>query len=201
MFGWLFKKVEKEEFNQHKSSVQTASNNVKQDISDIGEWIKHLHSSDSGIKSDVVQVMDEIATIKSDIEEIKEMISENQTAKIVPVFKQRQTAVDKQTAVYGVQTAVQTAVQAGFFTKLSVSEKSIVAILMNSDMKLSYEDLAAMMGKDTATIRGQVNSIKQKCNGLIEEQIEKNGKKRLYVPDNMRDLLLRKAKTRSKRRE
>ena len=63
-------------------------------------------------------------------------------------------------------------------------------------MKLSYDDLAAMMGKDTATIRGQVNSIKQKCEGLIEEQIEKNNKKRLFIPDKMRGILLKKVKVR-----
>jgi len=199
MFGWLFKKVGKDEFDDHKSAVQTALNNVKQDFADVSKWIKHLHEQDSGLKNEVDCVMDEIATIKSDLEEIKEMISEGQTAKIVPVFKQRQTAIGKQTAVQGVQTAVQTAVQAGFFTKLSISEKAIIGILINTDMKLSYEDLSAMMGKDTATVRGQVNSIKQKCPGLIEEQLERNGKKRLYVPENIKDMWAKKPKIRGKK--
>ena len=199
MLDWLFGKVKKEEFEQHKGAVQTALNSVKQDFADVSKWIKHLHEQDSGLKNDVDYVMDEIATIKDDLEKIKEMISEQKNAEIMPMFKQRQTAVHKQTAVYGVQTAVQTAVQAAFFTKLSISEKAIVGILLNSDMKLSYEDLAAMMGKDTATIRGQVNSIKQKCAGMIEDYIEKNGKKRLYIPDNIRDLMLKKVKIRSNR--
>ena len=199
MLDWLFGKVKKEEFEEHKGAVQTALNNVKQDFADVSKWIKHLHEQDFGLKNDVDAVMDEIATIKSDLEKIKEMISEQKNDGIMPVFKQRQTAVHKQTAVVGVQTAVQTTVQAAFFTRLSISEKAIVGILLNSDMKLSYEDLAAMMGKDTATIRGQVNSIKQKCAGMIEDYIEKNGKKRLYIPDNIRDLMLKKAKTRVNR--
>ena len=202
MFGWLFKKEEKIDLEQHKSAVQTALNNVKHDIGNISKWITHLHEQDSGIKNDVDCVMDEIATIKNDLQEIKDMIAEGKTAEIMPVFKQRQTAVYKQTAVDDVQTAVQTTVQAAFFTKLSISEKAIVGILLNSsdsNMKLSYEDLAAMMGKDTATIRGQVNSIKQKCPEMIEEMIERNNKKRLFIPDNIKDLMLRKAKVRGKR--
>jgi len=201
MFNWLFKKVEKKEFEQHKGAVQTALNSVKQDMDSISKWIKYLDSQDSDIKSDVEAVMGEIATVKEELEEIKKLVSGQQSTIVEPVFKQRQTATRKQTAVYDVQTAVQTAVQAGFFTKLSSSEKAIVGILLNinDDMKLSYEDLAAMMAKDTATVRGQVNSIKTKCPGMIEEQIEKNGKKRLFVPDNIRDLLLKKVKVRSKK--
>ncbi len=198
MFNWLFKKVEKKEFEQHKGAVQTALNSVKQDMDSISKWIKHLDSQDSGIKNDMEEVKDEMSSIKNELEEIKKLISQPQQTIIQPVFKRRQTAADKQTAVYDVQTAVQTTVQAGFFTKLSISEKAIVGILLNTDMKLSYEDLAAMMAKDTATVRGQVNSIKTKCPGMIEEQIEKNGKKRLFVPDNMKDLLLKKAKVRRK---
>jgi hypothetical protein len=43
------------------------------------------------------------------------------------------------------------------------------------EMKLSYEDLALMLGKEKSTIRGQINTIKQKSEGLIEEITEKNG--------------------------
>ena len=202
MLNWLFGKVKKEEFDAHKSAVQTALNNVKQDVGDIGKWIKHLDQQDSSIKSDVEGVVSEIATIKSDIEEIKKMLSDEESIKIKTLFKQRQTANGKQTPVYAVQTAVQTAVQAAFFTKLSISEKAIVGILLNNsetNMKLSYEDLATIMAKDTATIRGQVNSIKQKCEGLIEEQIEKNGKKRLFIPDKIREIMLKRVKVRPKR--
>ncbi len=194
MLDWLFGKVKKEEFVQHKSSVQTALNSVKQDFADVSKWIKHLHEQDSGLKNEVEELREDIATIKSDLAEIKEMMAEEEPVEIKPIFKQRQTARDKQTAVEGVQTAVQTAVQAAFFTRLSISEKAIIGVLLQSDLKLSYEDLATMLGKDTATIRGQVNTIKQKCNGLVEEQIEKNGKKRLFIPDKMKEIMLKRVK-------
>jgi len=66
-------------------------------------------------------------------------------------------------------------------------------------MKLSYEDLSAMMGKSKATIRGQINSIKQKSEGLIEEQISENNKKRVFIPEEMREILLKTRKVSAKR--
>ena len=77
----------------------------------------------------------------------------------------------------------------------------MVYILLNSDMKLSYDDLAAMLGKSRATIRGQINTIRQKSEGLIEETIEKNGKKRVFVPEEIKEILLKNSKVRVKRRQ
>jgi len=199
MFNWLIKRVKKEEFDTHKSAVQTALNNIKQDMSHVTNWIKHLNQQDSSIKNDVERIMSEISSIKNELEEIKEIVSSEKDVENEPLLKQRQTTKHKQTAVYDVQTAVQTTVQAAFFNKLSLSEKAIVMILVHSDMKLSYEDLAAMTGKDSTTIRGQINTIKQKCEGLIEEQIERNNKKRLYIPEKIKGLLLKRVKVRGKR--
>ena len=109
----------------------------------------------------------------------------------------------KKTGVEVVQKAVQTAVQTGDFYEilksLTGNEKVIVYTLLNSDMKLSYEDIALMLGKEKATIRGQINSIKQKYDGLIKEVIEKNGKKRVFIPDEFKEKLAKYAKVRVKK--
>ena len=199
MFDWLFKKVKKAEFDMHKSAVQTALNNCKQDILNIGKWVKHLNSTDRSIRDDVEDIKEELMTIKNELDEIKNSFNDKNPVEIIPLFKQRQTAKHKQTADYGVQTAVQAAVQAAFFDKLSISEKALIGILLNTDMKLSYKDLGAMTGKDSTTIRGQINAIRQKVPGLVEEQIEKNNKKRLYVPDKIKGILFRRVKVRGKR--
>ncbi len=199
MFGWIFKKVKKEEFNKHKEAVQTALNSVKQDMSSVTKWIKHLDQQDSEIKKEMKEILRDLSSIKNDIEELKESAVQEKSVEEALVFKQPTGVKHKQTAVYDVQTAVQTTVQAAFFNKLSLSEKAIIMILANSDLKLSYEDLGAMTGKDSTTIRGQINTIRQKCPGIIEEQIEKNNKKRLYIPEKIRGILLRKAKVRQNR--
>ncbi|MEK6827557.1 MAG: HTH domain-containing protein, partial [Nanoarchaeota archaeon] len=97
--------------------------------------------------------------------------------------------------VYAVQTGVQTGVQTPNLSQFSVTERAILWVLLNSEMKLSYDDLAAMLGKERSTIRGQINTIKQKSE-IIEEEIEKNGKKRVFIPEEIKEKMLKKTKVR-----
>ena len=200
MFGLFKKKVKKDEFDNHKSAVQTALNSAKEDVLGLSKWVEHLNDTDSGLKSDIGDVYEDLSTVKAEIEELKNIVSLAIGPKKLKKSLAVQAAVDKQTAVYTVQNGVQTAVQTAFLDRLSISERALVMILLNSDMKLSYEDLGAMMGKDSTTIRGQINSIKQKCEGLIDEQIEKNNKKRLYIPEKIRNTLLKKVRVRARKR-
>ena len=110
------------------------------------------------------------------------------------MFKQSPTVFNKQTTVGSVLNSVQTGVQTVFLENLTTNERAIVFVMVNSDMKLSYEDLAAMLGKRKSTIRGQVNSIKQKSEGLIEEVIGENNKKRIFVPEKVKGILLKTRK-------
>ena len=63
-------------------------------------------------------------------------------------------------------------------------------------MKLGYDDLSAILGKEKSTIRGQINAIKSKSENLIEESIEKNGKKRVFIPEEIKEKMLKKQKVR-----
>ena len=195
--GWFFsEKVKKEEFEQLKQAVQTGFNSAKGDVGKLSKWVKHLNSNDECIKQEILDLTDDLATVKEELENMKNMLA------IVgnkQVFKQGQTVFNKQTPVGGVLNSVQTGVQTVFLSKLSATERAIVFVLLNSDMKLSYEDLSSMMGKSKATIRGQINSIKQKSEGLIEEQISENNKKRVFIPENMREMLLKTRKVSAKR--
>lgn len=198
MFNFFKKKVEKEEFEILKEGVQTGFNSVKQDIGDVSKWIKHLNLKDEAIKEEISGLYTELATVKEELENIKNIVS------IVgnkEVFKQRQTVFNKQTGVNSVLNSVQTGVQTVFLDKLSTTERAIVFVLLNNDLKLSYEDLAAMLGKRKATIRGQINSIKQKSEGLIEEVISENNKKRVFIPEKIREILLKTQKTRKVRQD
>lgn len=200
MFGWFKKRVEKEEFDELKQGVQTAFEKIKQDVGNTSAWIKHLDERENGRDDTISDIYEELSTVRSELENVKNMIDIIGDSKS---FKQRQTLFNKQTAVGAVQTPVQTAVQSQFLShfldSLSVTERAIVWILLNSDLKLSYDDLAAMTGKERATIRGQLNSIKQKSQGLIAEQVEGNNKKRFFVPEKIKGVMLRKVKVRLKR--
>ena len=127
---------------------------------------------------------------------MKNVVSVMNEVKTGKVFKTSKQVLDKQQGVYAVQTGVQTAVQTPNLEQFSITERAILWILLNTDMKLSYDDLAAMLGKERSTIRGQINALKRKSEGLIEEQIEKNGKKRVFIQENIKEKMLKKTKVR-----
>jgi hypothetical protein len=198
MFGWLFGNKDKD----FKEEVKNSFSDVKDDMEKVGKWIKHLDEQDkqlfgavSELKSDLSTIKSEISELLEDVHAVKEHEENKQLFKKLPVL-------GKQLAVEGVQNAVQTPVQTGNFYEilksLTFNERMIVFTMVNMDegMKLSYEDLALLLGKEKSTIRGQVNALKQKSEGIIEEITEKNGKKRVFVRPEIREKLLKYAKVR-----
>jgi len=196
MFEWLLGKRDK----QLEEKTQEGFNSVKRDMDTIGKWIKHLDSRDkqlfdvlNELKLELSSVQEEIGSMREGLEIVSNGVENKQ------VFEK--TAVgSKQTAVGVVDKAVQTAVQTGnfydIFRNLTANERALIFTLMNSHLKLSYEDLALLLGKERSTVRGQINSIKQKNEGLIEEISEKNGKKRVFVPEEIKEKLSKYAKVR-----
>ena len=195
MFGFFTKKAEKKDVDELKTAVQTGFNKVKQDMDSYSQWIKHLDKHNSDVNNEVLELKEELASAKDELDNIKNMLA------IVGKGSFRQqasTLFNKQTADVDVLNTVQSTVQTVFLDNLTTNERAIVFVLINSDLKLSYEDLAAMLGKRKSTIRGQVNSIKQKSEGLIEEIIGENNKKRVFIPEQTRDLLLKTNKVKNK---
>jgi len=197
MFG-LFgagKRVDKLEHETRKSFSE-----VRKDFEGVGKWIKHLNNSDKQLFDLVSELKRELASINDDLSGVKEALSiMNLAQEHKQVFK-KIAVLNKQEPVYDVVEPVQTAVQTGNFYDilkgLSSNERLIVFTLMNAEMKLSYEDIARLLGKERATIRGQINAIKQKREGLVQELTEPNGKKRLFVSEEVRNKLEKYAKVR-----
>ena len=192
MFNW-FRKKDKEEI---KEETKKGFEAVKKDIISVSGWIKHLDSQKNIQQKDIDQIKQDISSIFEEIEGLKNVVSIVGNTNINKPFKTNSQLLNKQTAVYSVQTAVQTAVQTPNLNNFSITERAILWILLNSELKLSYDDLAAMLGKEKSTIRGQINTIRQKSFGIIEEQIEQNGKKRVFIPEEIKEKMLKKAKVR-----
>jgi len=199
MFGWLFgKKSDEKIVEQTKNSFSA----VKKDMEETGRWIKHLDEQDKQLFDEMRQLKADLSSIRDEVESLREGLEiatdgekEQQLFEKMPQ-RRKQTAVDD--VEEGVQTGVQTANFYEILKGLTANERLLVFTLMNSDMKLSYEDLALLLGKERSTVRGQINSIKQKSPGIIEEISEKNGKKRVFVPEEIRDKLRKYAKVRVK---
>jgi hypothetical protein len=193
---WSSKK--RKEIEAIKEDTRRGFESVKKDITSVSGWIKHLDSSRDSQKKDIKEIKDILSSIEEEIEGVKNVVSVMNDLKPKQVFKTPSRVFNKQTGVQAVQTPVQTAVQTPNLESFSITERAILWVLLNSDMKLSYDDLAAMLGKERSTIRGQINSIKQKSETLIEEVIEKNGKKRVYIPEKIKENMLKKSKVRVK---
>ena len=197
MFGWFNRKKEVE---QLKEDTKKGFDSVKKDISSVSGWIKHLDSEKNMQKMELEELKEILSSIKNEIEGVKNVVSVMNNLKTNKLFKTTNKALNKQTAVYAVQTGVQTGVQTPNLEQFSITERAIIWVLLNSDLRLSYDDLAAMLGKEKSTIRGQINTIKQKSENLIEEVIEQNGKKRVFIPEKIKEKILKKSKVRVKMR-
>ena len=198
MFGWIFGNKN----NKLEEETKKGFSAVREDMDKIGTWLKHLKNEDKQLFEMISELKNEMSTIKGGLGEIRESIDMAVEQRASKQLFKKLPVLHKQTAVETVQDIVQTPVQTGNFydilKNLSSNERLIIFTLLNSEssMKLSYEDLAMLLGKERATVRGQINAIKQKSEGLIEEIIEKNGKKRVYVPEGIREKLLKYAKVR-----
>ena len=194
MVWWLFgsnKEVERVEEDTKKGFEA-----VKKDITSVSGWIKHLDSEKNLQKKEIEELKEILSSVKEELDGLKNVIALIGEIKSGRVFKTPKQVFNKQTGVYAVQTGVQTAVQTPKLEQFSITERAILWVLLHSDMKLSYDDLATMLGKERATIRGQINRIKQKNESIIEEQIEVNGKKRVFIPEEIKEKILKKAKVR-----
>ena len=184
----------KKNIEELRSDVRDSFNHVKKDFNKVGEWITHLDDKHTIHKDEITSIKDNLLSIQSDLLEIKDFISFFGPQASKGSSKQTQTVSNKQTPMGAVQTVVQTDVQTDVLSNLTVMERGIVWALLNSEMKLSYEDLAALLGKNKSTIRGQINTIKQKNDGLIMESRGFSGKKRLYVPDEIKANIIKSVK-------
>lgn len=197
MLWWSSSKNKIKEFEEKTEKSFSA---VKSDMDAVGKWVKHLDSNDKqlfdlifSLKQDLSSLNEEIAAMKEGIEMAVEEQKNKQVFKKLPVL-------GKQTPVEDIQKTVQTAVQTdniySILKSLSGNERLVVFTLLNSEMKLSYEDIALLLGKERSTIRGQINAIKQKTEGLICEVVENSGKKRVFIPDEIKTKMQKYAKVR-----
>lgn len=199
-FLWFGKK---REIEQVREETRRSFDKVKQDHSKISRWIGHFKEKHDDHDASFSVLNAKIDQISQDIDDIKSFISFFDTSLARRIPQQSKQPFNKRTAVQGVQTPVQTAVQTPyaylFLKNLTMMERAVLWILLNTELKLSYEDIATILGKDKSTVKVQMNNIKQKNENLISEAIEKTGKKRYFIEQDLKEHLLKAAKLRTHR--
>jgi len=193
---WVF--TGKKDVEKISADTKKGFESVKKDMGIINGWIKHLNSEKDSHSVQINDLKELLTSAQEEIEGLKNIVAVMNDLQPKQAFKTAKRLSTKQIGVYEVQTGVQTDVQTPKLSDFSITERAILWILLNDERKLSYDDLAAILGKERSTIRGQINTIKQKNNTLIMEVIEKNGKKRIYISTETKEKILKKQKVRVK---
>ncbi len=200
MVWWLFKSkrdkdIEKRFVDLH-DALHNSFSNIKKDMKDIGKWLNHFKKNHDIHNKKFELLNYRINNIEEVLEELRDSWTSVQTAvQTQQLSKQEQT--DSRPNICP-KVSKQLSKQEEFevniierLRKLSMMERAVVWALLNTDLKLSYEDLSIALGKDKSTLRGQINNIKTKSEGLIEESIEKDGKKRFFISEKKKSEILK----------
>jgi len=207
VFGFFKKRVDTEEkFSNLHSSLNESFSKIKEDMNSVGEWIKHLDQTKETHHSKISDLDSRLKAVEEFMFNIIEQYPEKKVSK--QSFGREQTAVRlKQTEDLSKQPFEQLSKQEfpiqmdieERLSSLTAMERAVVWSLLNTDLLLSYEDLGRVLGKDQSTVRGQINNIKRKIPGLIEEKSESNGKKRYYInEEKKRDILMKYTRKKAK---
>ncbi|MDD5177910.1 MAG: hypothetical protein PHT54_01335 [Candidatus Nanoarchaeia archaeon] len=188
IFGFFTRKKEESihaRIDDVHSNVKNSFSKVRGDMEKISKLLSHFDNKHKGHEKEILNIHARI----DGVEEKLASLFEKQTA--VQTAVQTQTGTNKHVskqAFEPVQTAVQTAIQ---LKNLTMMERLVVWTLLNTDLRLTYEDLESILGKDQSTIRGQINNIKRKIEGLVEERSEPDGRKRFYINEKYKSEVLK----------
>jgi hypothetical protein len=178
-------------------SLNDSFSRIKDDMGSVGEWIKHFDQTKEDHHSKIESLDTRLRSVEEFVMNLMEQSPVVEVSK--QLSKQEQTVVrPKQTDMVSKQVfeqsskqqeSVQTDIERALFS-LTAMERTVVWSLLNTDILVCYEDLGRILGKDQSTVRGQLNNIKRKIPGLIEEKSESNGKKRYYVEEEKKRSIL-----------
>ncbi|MBL7101023.1 MAG: hypothetical protein ISS23_03660 [Nanoarchaeota archaeon] len=203
----FFKKRKKDEeieekfFNLH-NSLHNSFSNIRKDMGSIGKWVSHLKNNHDNHNKKVELLDQRVKNIEEALKDLTGVWTRVQTAvQTEGLSKQTQTdsrpnscpSVSKQEKSSEKLTIVER------LKKLTLMERAIVWTLLNTDLKLSYDDISITLGKDQSTLRGQINNIKVKSEGLIEEHMDKDGKKRFYINEKEKIRILKGMKKKAQK--
>lgn len=210
VFG-LFRK-KRSDIKEIDEKVKTSFKIMRNDMEKISNWVLHFkerheehdkkHEHHDGRIEDIYL---RLIKLEKKLEDVWTGVQTGvQTAvRTSALSKHRQTDVRSKRTTKGVQTGVQTENEELIETLrgLTPMERVVVWTLLNTDLKLSYDDLCTALGKRKSTLRGQINGIKQKTEDLIREKIETDGTKRFYISESLKEDLMGRINRKRKKEE
>jgi len=192
------KEIEEKFFDLHQS-LHNSFSNIKDDMHNIGKWVSNFKEKHDDHHKKFELLNYRVNNMEEVLEEMRVVWTRVQTAvQTGGLSKQTQTdsrpnsrpTLSKQLSKQGKNSEGE-ALFVEKLRNLTMMERAVVWALLNTDLKLSYEDLSIALGKDKSTLRGQINNIKTKSEGLVEEYVEKEGKKRFFISEKNKTKILK----------
>jgi len=192
MVWWLFRKKRDDDVNEKfvnlHESLHNSFSNIKRDMGGINRWLDHFKNKHENHDK-------KFDLLNQRINNIEEVIDGIQTAvQTGGLSKQVQTDNCPNICLSMSKQDEEDLPISKKLKKLTLMERAVVWALLNTDLKLSYEDLRVALGKDKSTLRGQINNIKSKSEGLIEEYPENDGTKRFCISEKIKREILKEVK-------
>ncbi len=196
MVWWLFRRKRDDDVNEKfvnlHESLHTSFSNIKKDMADLNKWLDSFKNKHESHDQRFELLNRRVNDIEEVIEEMQGVWTTVQTAvQTGGVSKQQQTDIRPNIRLRVSKQGEEELSMVERLRKLTMMERAVVWTLLNTDLKLSYDDLSVALGKDKSTLRGQINNIKTKSEGLVEEHHEKDGKKRFYISEKTKSELLK----------
>ena len=179
-------------FSDLNDSLKNSFSNIKEDMFSLSSHVETLH----GHKKDHSELIEDLDSRLKTLEGfIEEVLTNPMLVQTDNLSKQTQTHVRPKRTSALVQTDILDSLK-----RLTPMERSLVWALLNTDLRLSYRDLARILGKDESTARGQVSNIKRKIDYLILEKSENNGQKRFYIEERIKNKIMKKYRVKTKKK-
>jgi len=168
--------VDKKVDSLNESMIDSFSK-IKGDMEHVGRWINHFSGKHDNHEKEIKQIYDRLSQIEGRLEDVWTRVRTGvRTGKV-----SGRTRTDSRSKQMSVQENVDS------LRNLTMVERSVVWVLLNTDLKMGYDDLVVVLGKDKSTLRGQINNIKQKNESLIREIVENDGRKRFYIDEKIKN--------------
>ena len=161
---------------------------IKKDMTEINRWLYAFQEQHKNHKKGYTEIERRVREIEAILPSLLRDLEAMQTV-VQTAVQNKQSYKQQQTNSRLGQTQDEPFMSQ--LRGLSITERAIVWVLLNTDLKYSYEDLKSALGKDESTLRGQINQIKKRCPHLIHEYAENSGKKRFFIDEKIKSELFK----------
>jgi DNA-binding CsgD family transcriptional regulator len=179
MAWWNFAKKEhilEEKFSEIRTVLENSFSRVKDDMSDVGEWIKHLENHRAKHDDSIKKIEERLHVLETNIFHHSVVNPYNNVNDIERV----QTFKRSNQSIMNVQS----------IDDLTPAQKQVVGLLIYAGDAMTYEDISKKLGISIVTVRRHINDVKRAGFKINEKVSVKSRKKMFLVDESLKELIL-----------